>query len=114
MDTYLKNYLYLNIQGDLIEEVFNFSGSKRRPFAKAKVEETTKVYSSKGLGRYKPENLKQKSTEELDTFRLSNPGPIRGLGRKGSFYIALNSLFKSRKKESAKSYNYWRGAGKPC
>jgi hypothetical protein len=114
MDTYLKNYLYLNIQGDLIEEVFGFTNAKSKVMTQTKVEESTKVYSLRGLGRYKPENLKQKSTEELDALRLSNPGPIRGLGRKGSFYIALNSLFKTRKKESTKSYTYWRGAGRPC
>jgi len=113
MDTYLKNYLYLNIQGDLIEEVFNFSGSKSKVSTKPKVEEATNVYSLKGLGRRKPENLKQKSTDELDSLRMSSPGPIRGLGRKGSFYLALNSILKSRKKENVKSFNYWRGAGKP-
>ena len=114
MDTYLKNYLYLNLQGDLIEEVFNFSGSKSKVHTKPKVEEATKVYALKGLGRYKPESLKQKSTNELDSLRMSNPGPIRGLGRKGSFFLALNSLFKARKKDDTKSYTYWRGAGKPC
>lgn len=105
MDTWLENALSVSTT-DLAENSLRFRLTEN-------VMEDEPIFVLRGFGKTKIKTLKQKKTNDSDRFTMKSSGPMRGFGRDGSFYILFNSFLKTKKKTSTKSYNYWRGAGKP-
>jgi hypothetical protein len=70
----------------------------------------------RGLGRYRPDFEKVGYSINYAEF-LREPGPVRGLGRNLNFYPKLYHFLKQISNKTInlnkKSYNYWRGRGKP-
>ena len=113
MDTYLKNYMEISSYGEFVGELFSIPSFKSKS-PSVREETAVRTYSLKGLGRFRPTYNVINETSDLDKLRMSNPGPIKGLGRVGSFYTALAHKFKNETINiSEKKYNYWRGMGKP-
>ena len=110
MDTYLKDYLKLSSYGEFIGEILFPSFVKNENI---NIKSKTVAIPLRGLGRYRAKYTIINESTALDALRMSNPAPIRGLGRVGSFY---KTLAQKRKNEiftiSEKKYNYWRGAGR--
>ena len=111
MDTYLRDYMKLSAYGEFIGELAMPPTNSKN--TSTKKESSVKAYSLRGLGRFRPTYNVINEVSDLDKLRMSNPGPIRGFGRVGSFYSALAYKFSKQTIQiSEKKYNYWRGAGK--
>ena len=115
MDTYLENHIYLEYQGAILEDLFNFSLLHKKTPSIEVVKSNIKK-PLRGLGRYIP-SLKAADESSVEMVRLKEQGSLKGLGRKQNFYPNLVKVLAQNKPEAnnhnEKAYTYWRGAGRP-
>lgn len=115
MESFIEQSSHFDFDGKAGSDLFK-SSAKLYEEISFEIGKKSTFKPLRGLGRYKPSfNIVEDRIDKI--MRLTDPGPLKGLGRKQTFYSNLFQWFSLNKSKQVnhikRSYNYWRGLGKP-